>query len=97
MSTISLKRVAVPPDVLCNVIDGEAVILNLNTESYFSLDELGTRMWQVLNSSDSIQAACESLLSEYDVDREQLQGDVDALVEQLKEHGLVDVIDGEIA
>jgi hypothetical protein len=34
----------VPDDVLFRDLDGEAVILNLRTGTYFGLDELGTRM-----------------------------------------------------
>jgi hypothetical protein len=88
------KRVAVPPDVLINVIDGESVLLNLKTESYFGLDAVGTRMWQILTGSESIQAACERLVSVYDIERQQLQQDVEALVQKLVEHGLVDIVDG---
>src|SRR5262245_37383272 len=87
------KKVIVPPDVLCNVIDGESVLLNLKSECYFGLDEVGTRMWQVLSSSESIAAACESLLAEYEVDRERLCQDVDELVGKLAKQGLVELVD----
>jgi hypothetical protein len=94
MSSVSAKRVTVPSDVLANEIDGETVLLNLKSESYYGLDEVGTRMWQTLTASESIQAACESLLSEYDVEPGRLRQDVEALVEQLVQFGLVDVVDG---
>jgi hypothetical protein len=93
MSSVPMKRVRVAPDVLANVIDGETVLLNLKSESYFGLDEVGTRMWESLTTAGSIQAACEALLSEYDVEGGRLQQDVEALLEQLVEHGLVDLVD----
>jgi hypothetical protein len=94
MSISLTKRVAVQPDVLVNVIDGESVLLNLKSESYFGLDEVGTRMWQVLTHSDSIKAAYETLLAEYDVEPETLQRDLEELIDQLVEHGLVETNDG---
>jgi hypothetical protein len=94
MATLSTKRLAVPPDVLINVLDGESVLLNVKTESYYGLDKVGTRMWQVLTSSESIQAASETLLREYDVDREVLQEHLGELVQQLVDQGLLDVVDG---
>lgn len=85
------KRVWVPDDVLIRELDGESVILNLKSERYFGLDEIGTRMWAALSTSESIQSAYEVLLSEYDVDAERLQQDMQELLEHLVEHGLVEV------
>ena len=86
-------RVVVPADVLVRELDGESVILNLKSERYFGLDEVGTRIWAVLSTSESIQSAYEMLLSEYDVDGEQLRRDMQELVEQMVAHGLVEVSD----
>ncbi|MCB9103885.1 MAG: PqqD family protein [Anaerolineales bacterium] len=84
-------RVVAPPDVLIRELDGEAVLLNLASESYFGLDEVGARMWQVLTTSESIEAAYDQLLAEYDVEPERLRQDVLDLVDQLAAHGLVDL------
>jgi hypothetical protein len=93
--TLSLKmQVSVPTDILMRELDGESVILNLKSERYFGLDEVGTRMWAALSTSESVQAAYESLLSEYDVDAQMLQRDLDDLLQKLVEHGLVEVSDG---
>jgi len=88
------KRIVVQPDVLVNVIDGESVLLNLKSESYFGLDEVGTRMWQVLTDSGSIQAAYETLLAEYEVEPEKLRQDLERLIEQLVAHGLLETTNG---
>ena len=85
-------RVSVPSDVLMReLLDSESVILNLESERYFGLDEVGTRMWTVLTTSESIQATFEVLLAEYDVDAELLRQDLYELIEKLVEHGLVEV------
>lgn len=90
--TISLNtRVVAPPDVLIRDLDGESVLLNLNSESYFGLDQVGTRMWHVLTTTDSIQAAYEILLDEYEVEGDRLRQDLMGLVEQLATQGLVEL------
>ena len=90
--TISFDRkLRVAPDTLINLIEGESVLLNLRSESYYSLDEMGTEMWTALTGSDSIEAAYEKLLDEYDVEPERLRADLSELVEQLTAKGLLDV------
>jgi hypothetical protein len=86
-------RVGVPSHVVVRELDGEAVILNLDTEEYFGLDEVGTSMWNALTTAASIDAACEVLEQEFDVDGATLRGDLGNLVAQLSERGLVDVLE----
>ena len=88
------SKVCAQPDVLVNSVEGESVLLNLARESYFGLDEIGTRMWSVLTTSPSIQSAYESLLSEYDVGADQLRQDLDGFVQTLVDNGLVELRDG---
>ncbi|NJL00270.1 MAG: PqqD family protein [Spirulinaceae cyanobacterium SM2_1_0] len=85
------QRVSLAEDVLLQELAGEAVLLNLDTESYFGLDEVGTSMLQALAAAPSIAAAQQQLLNEYEVTPEALQRDLLALIEQLVAHGLVRV------
>jgi hypothetical protein len=84
-------RISIPPDVLVSALAGESVLLNLKSEKYFGLDEVGTRMWGVLTSAGSIQEAYETLLAEYDVEAELLRKDLTDLIEKLVEQGLIEV------
>lgn len=84
-------RISAPADVLIRELDSEAVLLNLNSESYFGLDEVGTRMWTLLTTSETIQAAYDGLLAEYEVEPERLRQDLLELLDKLIAHGLVDV------
>ncbi len=70
------------------------MLLNLQSEQYFGLDEVGTRMWFALTSANSMQEAYEALLAEYDVDAEKLRQDLQGLVEKLVEKGLIEVGSG---
>lgn len=85
-------RVRVPDDVLISNLQQESVILNLDSERYYGLDDVGTRFLSVLNTSDSIEAAYNTLVEEYDVDEEVLRKDLLTLVENLIEQGIVQKI-----
>jgi len=88
--TISFSdRVRVPDDVLISNLQEESVILNLDSERYYGLDDVGTRFLSVLNTSDSIEAAYEVLRDEYDVDAHNLRQDLIELVDALVKQGIL--------
>lgn len=87
-------RVTVPAHVVMQDVEGECVLLNLDSECYFGLDEVGTRMWAVLTAAASIQEAYEALLAEYDVAPEVLREDMEELIGQLVENSLLELADG---
>ena len=86
-------RVTAPDGVLVRELEGESVLLNLNSESYFGLDVVGTRMWAVLTASPSIEAAYEILVYEYEVEPENLRADLSTFIEKLAQAGLIEVRD----
>lgn len=76
--------------VFCAVEDG-AVLLSTADEVYFGLNEVGARVWQMLPPHHTtIGQVCDSLLEEYpDAAAEEILADVKELLQQLREHGLV--------
>ena len=82
-------RVRVPDDVLISNLQEESVILNLDSERYYGLDNVGTRFLSVLNTEDSIEAAYVVLRDEYDVDAQNLRQDLLELVEDLVKQGIL--------
>ena len=91
------SRASVPADVLVQEMQGESVLLNLNSGRYFGLNEVGTRIWKACTTSASLQEATDALVSEYDVEPERLRQDLLELVEKLVGHGLLAVGDGQAA
>ncbi|MGE3949101.1 MAG: PqqD family protein [Blastocatellales bacterium] len=85
------SRVVQSPDTLINIIEGESVLLNLDNESYYGLDAVGTRMWELLTTSETIQAAYDRMIEEYEVEEEMLKSDLYSMVEELIENGLVEL------
>lgn len=85
------KRLEVSADALSQEVDGETVLLDLNSELYFGLDEVGTRIWQLIQEVGDLPAVYDIMLDEYDVDGEKLKKDLDLFVARLAEAGLISV------
>jgi len=89
---ISLRdHVSVSSDVVFRQMDGEVVLLDLATATYFGLDEVGARLWELLHRDGSLERAFAVLRDEYEVAPSDLQRDLLRLLEQLRERGLVSV------
>ena len=86
------KRVIVPQNVIMQEVDDEAILLNLKTRRSYVLNPSGMRMLQVLKASPSIEQALTSLLNEYDVDPAVLRADLQELLENLLQRGLVEIV-----
>jgi hypothetical protein len=80
------------PEVVFRELDDEAVLLNLKTGTYFGLDPVGTRVWQLLVEDGSLARVLETLLQEYEVEPATLEWDLLNLSRQLCEHGLGDLV-----
>ena len=89
-------RAVVPAYVLIHHMDGESVLLNLETEIYFGLDSMGTRMWQVATRSMNIESAYATLLHEFDADPEVLRSNLAELLSNLIEHGLLKLSSADV-
>ena len=89
-------RAATPAHVLVRILDRESVLLNLETEQYFGLDETGTRMWQLVTGSPNIESAYQELLSEFDVEPELLHSHLTELLTRLVESGLLQVFPADV-
>lgn len=70
-------------------VGGETVLLNLESETYFGLDDVGTEILRNLRAGKTIDATVDSLLEQFDVERDVLHRDVVDLVEELVQSGLV--------
>jgi Coenzyme PQQ synthesis protein D (PqqD) len=90
------NRATAPVHVLIRFLDRESVLLNLETEQYFGLDETGTRMWQLVTGSPSIDVAYQELLAEFDVEPELLRSNLTELLSRLVESGLLQLLPADV-
>jgi hypothetical protein len=92
MPTLKAK-IKILEDVLTTQVDDEMVLLNLTNGKYFSLDDVGTRMWQLLTEHEDLKIVHQALLKEYKVDSLQLEQDLLELMDKLAANGLLQIVE----
>jgi hypothetical protein len=75
-------------DVLFRDLDGEAVILDLDSGRYFGLNAVGTRIWRLIEQHGQLSAVFAELCREYDAAPDELKEDLLELVSRLAEASL---------
>ena len=76
-------------EVASKVIDGEAIIINLANGVYYSMDKAGALVWDLLQTGHTLEEIIASVISRYDVTREQAESNVRDLVQELVQENLV--------
>ena len=82
------------PSVVAEIIDGEAVIMDLASGHYFSTQHIGCDIWRGVELGASRSAIIRSVASAYGVDIETASGAVASFIEELLKHKLVVESDG---
>lgn len=85
------SRVVFTADVLFRDLEGEAVLLDLKSGRYYGLNELGTRIWELLTRTGRLDRVYEKLLEEYEVAGATLEKDLVSLVGELGRRGLLEI------
>jgi hypothetical protein len=75
--------------VVFQEVEGEMVLLDLESARYYVLDDVGTRIWQLLTEHGDVEQVVSSMLAEFDVDEATFRTDLDALLTRLTAAGLV--------
>ena len=75
--------------VVTSELEGEMVLLNLATEEYYSLNEVGTRLWDLTDGKRTVAEMIDTILREYEAERAGVTEDVLALFQELTDEGLV--------
>ena len=83
--------VTIPTDVMSRQVGDECVLLHLASGNYYGLGAVGARLWRLLSEGQTIGAACETLMEEYEVAPDQLAADIDRLLRELADRGLITV------
>lgn len=85
------KKINISPDVLSQQVSGEVVLLDMKSEQYFGLNEVGARFWQLIQENSDFKTTIESLQQEYDVEFEILNRDLESLTKELEQAGLISI------
>jgi len=79
---------AIPEALVATLSDG-AVLLNLQTKRYFSLNETGTRIWELVQQTADEETIVSSLLREYEVEEPMVRAEVQRILDELVEAQLI--------
>ncbi len=70
-------------------IDGEVVLLNLDNNEYYSMDQVGSDIWKILDEPHQLEEIISRLQEKYDVDRETCMKDITEFLKQLEEKKII--------
>ena len=78
-----------------DLLNGEVVILNMKDDVYYGLDQVGGRIWNLIQEPITFGKIIQKLLEEFDVEDQQCSADVLGLLEDMLSKGLIVVQNGE--
>jgi hypothetical protein len=90
-----MSMIVATPDQVSSKLGDEAVILNIKSGVYFGLNEVGARVWTLIQEPVSIARVIQTLLGEYDVEPEQCKEEVLSLIKELIDVSLVEAWNGK--
>jgi hypothetical protein len=94
-SSISNLVVVASEDQISRDLDGEAVILNMKSGVYCGLDEVGARIWQLIQEPINVGRIRDTVLEEYNVESDRCERDVLKLLQKLIDLGLIEIKNGK--
>ncbi len=77
-------------NLLLQAVANETVILDPDSGSYFTLDDVGTRMIELLRESGSIEQTVKEMVKEYDASPDTIRGDLQTLLQGMSDAGLME-------
>ena len=80
-------------EVAAKVIDGEAILINLSSGIYYSLDGVGAFIWERVAQGYRLEEIVAAIIARYEVSTEQAQTDVQKLATELQQENLVAISD----
>ena len=82
-------RYAISPDAASAAVEDGTVVLNMRTKRYYSLNETGSVIWQMLETDASVPAVIAQLVASFDVDAATAATTVTQLLDELTAEALI--------
>jgi hypothetical protein len=76
-------------EVAAKVMDGEAIIINLSNGMYYSMDQVGGLIWEMITEGHTLDDIASAVVRSYDVSDGQAQADIQRLAVELVDENLV--------
>ena len=93
ISTTALEQIYATGNdgILVQDVEEELVILAVTQGEYYKLNEVGARIWALVNEGKSLQEVLAALMDEYDVSEERMTADLMSLLAELQSQGLLEI------
>jgi len=85
------SMVVVSQDQVSCDLSGESAILNLKAGVYYGLNEVGTRIWKLIQEPRRVGDLRDAILEEYEVEPDRCEADIMVLLQDLLDNGLIEV------
>ncbi|MGA2713901.1 MAG: PqqD family protein [Bryobacteraceae bacterium] len=89
MSDVLPLAVTIADAVLYQELEDEVVLLNMENQQYYGLNDVGAKMWKSLMESGNIAVAGELLSQTYEIEQAVIRSDLESLVRDLLKAGLL--------
>ncbi|MCR4318908.1 MAG: lasso peptide biosynthesis PqqD family chaperone [Candidatus Brocadiaceae bacterium] len=92
MSTVLLDSTIVrSSDQVSTDLGGEVVILGLQSQEYFGLEDVGVRIWEIIQEPKTVKEILDTLLNDYDVEPKRCESDLLAVLQEMTDEGLIEI------
>jgi len=78
-------------------LDGDTVVLNLKNSTYYELNPVAARIWELIQEPVAVGRIRQTIVDEYDVTVDRADQDLNRLLDDLNRHKLLDIRDGKSA
>src|SRR3990172_11961862 len=85
-----MVQVKIRSDAIFQQLEGEAVLLNMQTGTFFGLNPVGTRIWELLSQHGDLETVTAKFCEEYDVTEDQFLSHLSEFIDKLRRKGLVE-------
>ncbi len=79
------------PGAVSRLVGGETIVLDFTSRRFFTLDEVGGRIWELIAEKGTLQEILKSIVAEFDVEPERTREDLEQLLAELEARGLVGI------
>ena len=84
-------------NVATKIMDGEAIIINLASGVYYSMEHVGATIWNLIQTGHSLEECVDAVSKQFNVSRENVQTDTEKLIEELIEEELITTSSNPVA
>jgi len=82
-------NITIPDTLFLQKVDEETILLDTNTQEYFTLNEVGSITWEIIEEKKDLNKVCEEIVKIFEVDFEIAKNDILNFVEALSEKELI--------